>query len=251
MGHDATIRRDFRNALPVTRVGFTLVELLVVIAIIAVLASLLMPALRKAQEASRSIACVNQLRQIGIAAQMYFTDNNEWIMPGCEDPTSANFTAQTCGIAGLGERKGLGFLYQQYMNDWRLYYCPNYSVYDRDWRYLRDSAGVVSEWAAFPAGTPKSTYYYRCGLMKRDDLAGSPRGGFSMRSGDNARFGRAMAADQVGLSWPGPASPHGTTLNAIFFAGHAKSIQDVGGYFANHVSVGWQDWWWAIERMGK
>jgi len=56
--------------------GFTLIELLVVIAIISVLAALLMPALRNAQESGRKAACVNNLRQIGVALFLYADDNN-------------------------------------------------------------------------------------------------------------------------------------------------------------------------------
>lgn len=62
------------------RSGFTLIELLVVIAIIALLLSILMPALGKAKEVAMRIRCGNRLRQWGLAIQMYATDSDGKLM---------------------------------------------------------------------------------------------------------------------------------------------------------------------------
>lgn len=63
-----------------TTAAFTLIELLVVITLIAVLAALLLPALTKSKAKADSLTCVNNLRQLTIAWQLYADDNNDWLV---------------------------------------------------------------------------------------------------------------------------------------------------------------------------
>lgn len=70
--------------------AFTLVELLIVLAIIGVLAAMLMPALGKAKEQARAIDCVNNLRQLGIALQLYVDENNHRLPVMRDKPVDTN-----------------------------------------------------------------------------------------------------------------------------------------------------------------
>jgi prepilin-type N-terminal cleavage/methylation domain-containing protein/prepilin-type processing-associated H-X9-DG protein len=71
--------------------GFTLVELLVVIAIVGVLAGLMLPVLAKAKDRGRGAFCLNNLRQWGLATQLYVTDYDDFLPPdGTPNPGNSS-----------------------------------------------------------------------------------------------------------------------------------------------------------------
>lgn len=125
------------------RHAFTLIELLVVIAIIAILAAILFPVFAQAREKSRAASCASNLKQIGIAYQMYAQDHDEAIVPGANHNARYKETDPRCWWYGLLE---------PYVKNEGVFRCPSFAFKQYP-SYLLSFVGHASWSQAIPASS--------------------------------------------------------------------------------------------------
>ena len=107
--------------------NFTLIELLVVIAIIAILASMLMPALNSARDKARAISCKNNLKQLAMGMTLYTGDYNGYTVPNNIDATSKrwwspNVPSTSAWTNGAWNQH---LWWDGYVKTGKSYWCPN------------------------------------------------------------------------------------------------------------------------------
>jgi prepilin-type N-terminal cleavage/methylation domain-containing protein/prepilin-type processing-associated H-X9-DG protein len=160
------------------RAGFTLIELMVVVAVIAVLAGLLLPALSKAQARASRIACMSNLRQFGLALQMYAGDHDDHLVPNLDGerlPLGRIWVEGWLGLPGPDTTNTLYLrrsLLGPYLQDVKVWQCPSAEPVTLG-QFTQERVRTVSLncFMGSPIRSPAATTYRRMGDIVRPSPA--------------------------------------------------------------------------------
>ena len=223
--------------MQVQKNSFTLIELLVVIAIIAILASMLLPALGKAQGVARQAKCLNALKTLGVANGCYSGDQDGWSVPFYLTQFGVDpWTCNTEFVRMVGVRN-----WQWDKTTWaRNFFCPNA-------RWTNDMSSIgkwMSAGMVYGMPEPNSTTGTVLKISATKTMKGysfvkikspSAKFNFTEATGNNCTDYRYRdpaghywaIKDNINSRWSStPAYRHGSNqiINALFFDGHCASI---------------------------
>lgn len=210
---------------------FTLIELLVVIAIIAILASMLLPALNKARTRAHSIKCTGNLKQFGMAEAIYAGNYDDYAVPLLMNNSWDN-AMKWCNNVGF--LKALGASMSSKYNDGNInlnagMYCPAKPVsqgansYTGHWYAKNMHYPGVQANDSFPSGTPAARQSFKVSSLAHSSLRMNIVDGVGtfVRYND-PKYMIPEKPDSSGY-WMAFRHPN-LKLNALIWDGHAEAL---------------------------
>jgi len=210
--------------------GFTLIELLVVIAIIAILAAILFPVFAKARERARTTSCLNNVKQLALAFNMYSNDYDETLPYHYVDPASnVELDPITNWNLGGNARMNWGAAILPYVKNDKIFLCPSATWVDAT-KPLLNITYVANGWVL---GQASAAVTKPADTILLQDGSGTTKSGTDVSAKCCIRpwwakttwaDGTDYIATGAGSPAPGQSALHNDMQSIAYADGHVKLV---------------------------